>query len=207
MWWCEKMLPYAVSRIPFCWVSNSFGINIGKVTWTGRPKTWVLIPALPLDGSDFGQVLYSFLTSSVSRWGWDRFLRPFPAVTFYGSIISYGSYSFLFNAQVLSMQQRRRIGKLHTHISMRHLRVMTPSIAPRPSHLWSTCCCAKSCSTRRCTLTLGYENSGPSSKIFCHSRDGLGRDFGQLQKQRLPPRGADWGGMGGSKVIQSTFPC
>lgn len=26
---------------------------------------------------------------------------------------------FLFNAQVLSMQQRRRIGKLHTHISMR----------------------------------------------------------------------------------------
>uniref|UniRef100_A0A8D2E083 26S proteasome regulatory subunit Rpn6 N-terminal domain-containing protein n=1 Tax=Sciurus vulgaris TaxID=55149 RepID=A0A8D2E083_SCIVU len=36
--------------------------------------------------------------------------------------------------QVLSMQQRRT-GKLHTHTFMRHLKVMTPSIAPRPSHL------------------------------------------------------------------------
>ena len=54
---------------------------------------------------------------------------------FYGFVTTYGSYPFLFNAQVLSMQQRRRIGKLHTHISMRLSRVMIPSIAPRPSHL------------------------------------------------------------------------
>lgn len=77
---------------------------------------------------------------------------------------------FLFNAQVLSMQQRRRIGKLHTHISMRLSRVMIPSIAPRPSHLWSICCCAKSCWTRRCMLTWGYEHSGPWSEIFCRGR-------------------------------------
>lgn len=138
--------------------------------WTGSSKTWALISALPLDGSDFGQVFYSSLTTSISRWGWDRFLRPFSAVIFYGFVTSYGSYPFLFNAQVLSMQQRRRIGKLHTHISMRLSRVMIPSIAPRPSHLWSICCCAKSCSTRRYTLTWGYELSGPWSKIFCHVR-------------------------------------
>lgn len=94
--------------------------------------------------------------------------------------------SFLFNLQVLSMQQRRRIGKLHTHISMRHLRVMTPSIAPRPSHLWSTCYCAKSCSTRRCTLTLGYENSSASTKFFCHGEMAWA-EFGQLQKRQQPP--------------------
>lgn len=162
--------PCVVFRVPFSWVSNSFRINIDRWHWTGSSRPWVLTSALPLDGSDLGQVSYSSLTTSISRWSWDRLLRPFQAVIFYRFVTSCGSYPFLFNAQVLSMQQRRRIGKLHTHISMRLSRVMIPSIAPRPSHLWSICCCAKSCSTRRCTLTWGYEHSGPWSEIFCCGR-------------------------------------
>lgn len=40
-----------------------------------------------------------------------------------------------FSVQALFMQQRRRTGKLLTHTSMRHLKAMTPLIAPRLSHL------------------------------------------------------------------------
>lgn len=33
---------------------------------------------------------------------------------------------------------------------------------------------------------MGYENLSLSAKFPCHSRDGLGREFGQLKEQQEP---------------------
>lgn len=86
----EKMLQCAGFRTLFELDPHSFWIYISKMAlnWEAKERHGTknaLIPALPLPDNDFGHVLYPFLTSGISGWGWDRFLRPFPGLILYGS--------------------------------------------------------------------------------------------------------------------------